>query len=164
MDIDDVHTDFIDLSDTGLLWLINRVVFHPRGYALALVCKDGTREVEGWTIKGDGSEVWYFSPEIEDKEFVKVNAFLNSLSDKSSAITQREHVEIIGRMMETNPPIGINDLRKLLGLPELPFNVPVVEPTEAELEAELEKLRAEILGRATKAVTYEEMEDSNATD
>jgi hypothetical protein len=55
---------FCELRDTGLLWLINRVVFHPRGYALALVYDDrdnphgngGT--VLGWQLHGDGQEPW----------------------------------------------------------------------------------------------------------
>lgn len=52
---------FSALRDTGLLWLINRVVFHPRGYALALVYTDraatgGT--ATGWQLYGDGTEPW----------------------------------------------------------------------------------------------------------
>lgn len=47
-----------ELRESGLLWLINRVVFHPRGYALGLVQHDG--DVVGWHLLGDGSEVWSF--------------------------------------------------------------------------------------------------------
>jgi hypothetical protein len=50
---------FEDLRDSGLLWLINRAVFHPRGYALALHVDDGG-EVVGWSLQGDGSEPWTF--------------------------------------------------------------------------------------------------------
>lgn len=48
-----------ELSDTGLLWLINATVFHPRGFALALdMTPDG--EVTGWALLGDGSGPWVF--------------------------------------------------------------------------------------------------------
>jgi hypothetical protein len=59
--------DFADLRETGLLWLINRVVFHPRGFGLALhVADDGT--TTGWSLQGDGSEPWTFEdgPEQAD--------------------------------------------------------------------------------------------------
>ena len=72
-----------ELSDTGLLWLINRVVLHPRGFALALRRKaDG--EVTGWTMEGDGTECWSFGdmPDgqaMDDVGFERVEAFLASL-------------------------------------------------------------------------------------
>lgn len=57
--------EIADLSTTGLLWLINRVVFHPRGFALALVAEaDGT--VTRWQILGDGRSIWWFDPKSED--------------------------------------------------------------------------------------------------
>ena len=68
-----------DLRSTGLLWLINRAVFHPRGYALALVLDDDG-EVTGWSMLGDGSEVWTFTANADDEEFVKAQTFLASLS------------------------------------------------------------------------------------
>lgn len=60
-----------ELRDTGLLWLINRQVFHPRGYALALHVwpEDHERagEVAGWSILGDGVEPWNFTDGDEDQ-------------------------------------------------------------------------------------------------
>jgi hypothetical protein len=48
-----------ELSDSGLLWLINATVFHPRGFALALdMTPDG--EVTGWALLGNGTEPWVF--------------------------------------------------------------------------------------------------------
>jgi hypothetical protein len=54
-----------DLRSSGLLWLINRVVFHPRGWALGMAfdCDD---EPIGWKLLGDGSEPWRF--EIDEHE------------------------------------------------------------------------------------------------
>lgn len=52
---------FRDLRESGLLWLINRVVLHPRGYALALHYPDGVQSEigpTGWSLMGDGSEPW----------------------------------------------------------------------------------------------------------
>lgn len=61
-----IRRNFSALSDTGLLWLINTTVFHPRGYAIALIYPkyDGEDAPEpiGWWIIGDGSEPWYFDP------------------------------------------------------------------------------------------------------
>ena len=56
------------LKDSGLLWLINRVVFHPRGFALALHEEDGT--IVGWSLQGDGSEPWSFSTTSEKALFL----------------------------------------------------------------------------------------------
>lgn len=67
---------FKDLSDSGLLWLINRTVFHPRGYALALtVAGDG--EATGWSLLGDGSEPWqYGEVDVENDKFRQAEATL----------------------------------------------------------------------------------------
>lgn len=56
---------FSELRDSGLLWLINRAVFHPRGRALALHLDDGGHAI-GWHLLGDGAEPWRF--EIDDAE------------------------------------------------------------------------------------------------
>ena len=71
------------LRETGLLWLINRVVFHPRGFAIALHY-DNDRNVTGWTLEGDGSEVWQMGAGVdEDATFSLVEAFLNIHRDET---------------------------------------------------------------------------------
>lgn len=45
----------VSLTEDSLLWLINRQVFHPRGYALAY--DDATKE---FVLLGDGEEPWTF--------------------------------------------------------------------------------------------------------
>ena len=45
----------VDLRVDGLLWLINTVVFHPRGFALAVDSETGA-----FSLMGDGSERWAF--------------------------------------------------------------------------------------------------------
>lgn len=70
---------FETMRDQGVLWAINRYLFHPRGYALALMVEeDGT--VSGWSIQGDGSEVWTFTSEDDDRLFAAFEAFLASLT------------------------------------------------------------------------------------
>lgn len=66
---------FADLRDLGLLWLLNRVVFHPRGYAFALHFADGGeggafRDCTGWSLIGDGTEPWTMGdPPEEDRRY-----------------------------------------------------------------------------------------------
>lgn len=60
-----------ELSDSGLLWLINRVVFHPRGFALQLARRESDGEIIGWRLAGDGREPWRMEggePEFGDAE------------------------------------------------------------------------------------------------
>ena len=70
----DLPRPFAELRDTGLLWLINRQVFHPRGYALALHWADG--DVVGWSLLGDGTTPWNFEDGKEGAEFAAANATL----------------------------------------------------------------------------------------
>jgi hypothetical protein len=69
------------LREHGLLWLINRTVFHPRGYALSLHASDRDgRDVVGWSMQGDGSEPWTFTSEVDDEQFQRVARFFEGLS------------------------------------------------------------------------------------
>lgn len=62
------HMPFQEFQALGLLWLVNRVVFHPRGYALTFhVDEDGT--IKGWSMQGDGSEPWSFTEADDDEMF-----------------------------------------------------------------------------------------------
>lgn len=56
-----------DLRDTGLLWLINRTVLHPRGFALALHF-DEADEAVGWGLFGDGREPWGYVMDDEEND------------------------------------------------------------------------------------------------
>lgn len=72
---------FEELRSSGLLWLLNREVFHPRGYALALNFEfddDGVLGVcTGWTLLGDGSEPWSMGAGAEEVAlFLKVKELL----------------------------------------------------------------------------------------
>lgn len=53
-----------ELSESGLLWLINRTVFHPRGMSLA-VHRTG-KAVTGWSlIATPNGDPDVFPPEID---------------------------------------------------------------------------------------------------
>lgn len=87
---------FDRLRDTGVLWLINRCVFHPRGFALALDYAEGEEQPRGWSIQGNGAEVWAFT-DGEDEKFAAVESLLDAarshgraplLSDADSATGQ----------------------------------------------------------------------------
>jgi hypothetical protein len=70
-----------ELRDSGLLWLINRTVFHPRGLALALVAaEDGG--IAGWLLTGDGTEPMWFSPDDEPTLFAQAKATLAEAEHK----------------------------------------------------------------------------------
>jgi hypothetical protein len=64
-----------ELRDSGLLWFINRVAFHPHGLALAVVT-DSTGSVIGWRLTGDGSEPMWFAPEDEADLYARAHATL----------------------------------------------------------------------------------------
>jgi hypothetical protein len=67
-----------DMRETGVLWAINRVLFHPRGFSLALVVEPGTENVIGWLLTNHGDEIITFGPGDEDVEFAAFEAFLDS--------------------------------------------------------------------------------------
>ncbi|MEO7260268.1 MAG: hypothetical protein ABI047_03260 [Jatrophihabitantaceae bacterium] len=60
----------VDLRADGLLWLINRTVFHPRGYALAVEEPGGALY-----LMGDGSTPWSYGLD-ENTHFAAVDAVL----------------------------------------------------------------------------------------
>lgn len=61
----------IDIRESGLLWLINTSVLHPRGFALGW-------SGDGHFLLGDGSEPWRFElpDEVADDLFRKAQATL----------------------------------------------------------------------------------------
>jgi YD repeat-containing protein len=68
--------DLASLSSKGVLWAINRQVFHPRGFALALTY-DGEDNIVGWEILGNGQEPWNYEDGKETdkhREFEKLLA------------------------------------------------------------------------------------------
>lgn len=69
------YRPLLELSDSGLLWLINRVAFHPRGVALALHEKDG--EVLGWSlVTATEGEPFTFSEPVDNEGFRRADETL----------------------------------------------------------------------------------------
>lgn len=66
---------FNELENSGLLWLINRLVFHPRGYTFGLV-PDEHGNIIGWTVLGDGKTCLRFMPDMDDLGFLAAETFL----------------------------------------------------------------------------------------
>lgn len=73
----------VDLHDDGVLWMINRALLHPRGFALGHDPK--TNE---FVLYGDGTEVWSFGPMKEDDFFTRFEALLQRAVDNQGAGTE----------------------------------------------------------------------------
>ena len=74
--------------DNGLLWYINRVAFHPRGFALAFDTDDDGN-ITGWQVWGNGDEPWQYSPEVdENASFTAIEALLLGLTVKPEATNE----------------------------------------------------------------------------
>ena len=59
---------FLEQSEAGLLWLINRVVFHPRGLALALHEEGGV--AHGWELRAaPAGEPFIFPEDVDTDSF-----------------------------------------------------------------------------------------------
>jgi hypothetical protein len=74
---------FTELSDSGLLWLINRVVFHPRGVALGLIA-DGHGSALGWELIPDpNGEPTTFPPGVDAEYYQRAEATLKAALDRT---------------------------------------------------------------------------------
>lgn len=67
----------VDLRADGVLWMVNKTVFHPRGFALAIDTETGVL-----TLMGDGTEPWTYEHSIEDECFAAFTALLARASDR----------------------------------------------------------------------------------
>ena len=80
--------EFHGIKSKGVLWAMNRYIFHPRGFALALIYPDdaslsdienGYCQPTGWEMLGDGTEIWSFSQDCDEDGFKKFKGFLSEL-------------------------------------------------------------------------------------
>jgi hypothetical protein len=69
----------VDLQSDGVLWLINKVVFHPRGFALGHYPADGK-----FYLLGDGSESWMFTAELDSEKFPLVEALFERARSRNA--------------------------------------------------------------------------------
>lgn len=82
-----------EFREAGLLWYINRVAFHPRGFALALDVDEATGDIKGWGIMGDGSEIWTFKEESDDANFQKIENLFDHMKYHLDDETEAEVVD-----------------------------------------------------------------------
>lgn len=68
------------VGDSGFLWAINRLVFHPRGFALSVEMSTG--QLQLW---GDGSETWQFEEGDDDQYRRNFEATLSRLQEEWAA-------------------------------------------------------------------------------
>jgi hypothetical protein len=79
MKVHDVRS-FDDLRDTGLLWAINRYIFHPRGLAMAVCLEhDEDSKVFAWRMMSLLGETFNYDEEADQSGFRKFTQFLQSL-------------------------------------------------------------------------------------
>lgn len=79
---------FAALSTSGVLWAVNRALFHPRGYALTIRI-DSNGNAAGWILQGDGGEPWVYEPSVdEDRHF---GAFERTLREQAAAEARDGH-------------------------------------------------------------------------
>jgi len=74
-------SSFKEFQENGLLWALNRMVLHPRGYAVAFEMHDDDDGVGGWFLMGDGTEVWAFDQETDDSGFERFTRFIKERSN-----------------------------------------------------------------------------------
>jgi hypothetical protein len=80
-----VPRPFADLSATGVLWAINRNLFHPRGYALA-IHRGPDGNATGWSLQGDGGEPWFYESAVdEDRHFADFERTLREQAERETA-------------------------------------------------------------------------------
>lgn len=78
---------FDELRSSGILWLINRVVFHPRGFAVALVL-DKDKAV-GWGLFSTANPPFVYSNEDDDALFRAAEKTLAEALEKPDAVIAR---------------------------------------------------------------------------
>lgn len=66
-----------DIFETGVLWAINTMVFHPRGYSLT-VHRGDDEKITGWSVSGDGvNPISIFYDEVTQQRFESFHELLS---------------------------------------------------------------------------------------
>lgn len=86
------HT-WAHLSDSGLLWYINRALLHPLGYALSIDggAADTDQDALGWCLHSTDGEVISFAPD----------------TDEDAKLAALEQLLATARTHRVSPPDGI---------------------------------------------------------
>lgn len=86
--------DLTRFRELGLLWAINRYLFHPQGLAITVHLAEDGETVTGWGLIGDGSEPFGYSGEQDDGGFADFEAFLDAY--RSNLLPERPETEFEG--------------------------------------------------------------------
>lgn len=78
----DQWLDMNALRDSGLVWMMNKVIFQPMGYVLVVDLDMESGVVKGWNLEGDGEEVICFDESSERGGFAKWQHFLEKIEGK----------------------------------------------------------------------------------
>lgn len=80
---DDTKPDYIEVNflEDGVLWALNRTLFHPRGFALGYDDKEHI-----FVLYGDGNEPWQYAESVSDVEQVKFDQFEALLARAKEAL------------------------------------------------------------------------------
>lgn len=67
--------NFKEFQEKGLLWAINRYIFHPRGLAMMMIFDDETNETT-WSLLTTNTPPFSFDDETDDSGYEIFTAFL----------------------------------------------------------------------------------------
>lgn len=71
-DVKKIELSADEFRSRGVLWAVNRVLFHPRGFALAIhqskFALPGEETFRGFQIWGNGDEPWTYDAPVDENE------------------------------------------------------------------------------------------------
>lgn len=82
--------DEVDIREDGILWMLNRTVFHPRGFALGI-----NEDRSGLFLTGDGLEPWRYDESmdtIENGLFAAFEAMLERRREQAASMKEDREV------------------------------------------------------------------------
>ncbi|MDX2649285.1 hypothetical protein PV341_38120 [Streptomyces sp. PA03-1a] len=108
---------FKQLCDSGILWLINRAVFHPHGLALSLHA-DGRGVAYGWSIVAAPVGVpWQYDPEDDVRWYRAAKATLDAAQDVRTGASGPSGVAVLVSPDGVRTPLARNDLAPVAPAP-----------------------------------------------
>lgn len=99
-----------DLLDSGLLWLINTSVLHPRGWSMEPVYE--ARKAVGWRLRGNGRDPIQYTGNDTDV-FARVQSLLNPADEPSYELV-RVNDEL--RKFGIEYPLGARGVADLISM------------------------------------------------
>lgn len=101
-----------ELREHGILWMINRVCFHPHGFALAMTPDDGSK----YELWGNGHEPWQFPEDVENILFDNFNGLAEAIREAARELDILEEVPEAGVVGEDPgaEPEGVPELAEVL--------------------------------------------------